>query len=152
MTWTFSEILIKIQKFSFKKVHLKLSVKCRPFCLGLNVLTFMCRRPNAPNLQHTITIGSLLTKFIGTESYSKWCYLSIKYKNTCYSYTETETIWPSIWRPPFQMYSLDWMLSYFAPNFSERYSQAHYWQYGNIGSDNGLARTGDEPSTQPMVA
>ena len=35
-----SEILIKIQIFSFKKMHLKMSSgKWRPFCLGLNVLT-----------------------------------------------------------------------------------------------------------------
>ena len=36
----FSEILIAIEAFSFKKMHLKiLSAKWRPFCLGLNVLT-----------------------------------------------------------------------------------------------------------------
>ena len=36
---TFSEILIYIQTFSFKKMHLKMSsAKWRPFCLGLNVL------------------------------------------------------------------------------------------------------------------
>ena len=36
----FSEIFIKIYTFSFKKMHLKMSSgKCRPFCLGLNVLT-----------------------------------------------------------------------------------------------------------------
>ena len=35
----FSEILIKIHTFSFKKMHLKMSSgKCRTFCLGLNVL------------------------------------------------------------------------------------------------------------------
>ena len=35
----FSEILIAIHKFSFKKMHLKMSsAKRRPFCLGLNVL------------------------------------------------------------------------------------------------------------------
>ena len=35
----FSEMLIKIHTFSFKKIHLKmLSGKWRPFCLGLNVL------------------------------------------------------------------------------------------------------------------
>ena len=35
----FSEILIEIYTFSFKKIHLKmLSGKCRFFCLGLNVL------------------------------------------------------------------------------------------------------------------
>ena len=36
----FSEIIIKIHMFSFKKMHLKLSSeKWRPFCLSLNVLT-----------------------------------------------------------------------------------------------------------------
>ena len=35
----FSEILIGIQTFSFKKIHLKMSsAKWRPFCLSLNVL------------------------------------------------------------------------------------------------------------------
>ena len=35
----FNEILIEIQTFSFKKMHLKMSSgKWRPFCLGLNVL------------------------------------------------------------------------------------------------------------------
>ena len=35
----FSEILIKIHTFSFKKIHLKMSSgKWRPSCLGLNVL------------------------------------------------------------------------------------------------------------------
>ena len=36
----FSEFLIEILTFSFKKMHLKVSSgKWRPFCLGLNVLT-----------------------------------------------------------------------------------------------------------------
>ena len=36
------EILIGIQTFPFKKMHLKMSsAKWRPFCLGLNVLTLM---------------------------------------------------------------------------------------------------------------
>ena len=35
----FSEIVIEIHTFSFKKIHLKMSSgKWRPFCLGLNVL------------------------------------------------------------------------------------------------------------------
>ena len=39
--WTnLSEILIEINTFSFKKMHLKMSSgKWRPFCLSLNVLT-----------------------------------------------------------------------------------------------------------------
>ena len=37
----FSEILIGIHTFSFKKIYFKLSsAKWRPFCLGLNVLTW----------------------------------------------------------------------------------------------------------------
>ena len=36
----FSEIWIKIHTYSFKKMRLKMSSgNCRPFCLGLNVLT-----------------------------------------------------------------------------------------------------------------
>ena len=36
----FSEIFIEIRRFSFKKMHLKMSSgKWRPFCVGLNVLT-----------------------------------------------------------------------------------------------------------------
>ena len=39
----FSEILIKIHTFSFKKMQLKMSSgKWRPFCLGLNVLKLLC--------------------------------------------------------------------------------------------------------------
>ena len=42
----FSEILIKIHTFSFKKMHFKLSSgKWQPFCLGLNVLTFETLQP-----------------------------------------------------------------------------------------------------------
>ena len=41
----FREILFKIQKFSFKKMHLKmLSIKWQPFCLGLNVLRVTTRK------------------------------------------------------------------------------------------------------------
>ena len=35
----FSEILIEIPTFSFKKIHLKVFAKWQPFYLGLNVLT-----------------------------------------------------------------------------------------------------------------
>ena len=41
----FSEILIEILTFSFKKIRLKLSsAKRRPFCLGLNMLNFLIYR------------------------------------------------------------------------------------------------------------
>ena len=42
----FSEILIEILTFSFKKTWFKVSsAKWRPFCLGLNVLTLLVLRP-----------------------------------------------------------------------------------------------------------
>ena len=43
----FSEILIEIPTFSLKKIRLKMSsARCRPFCLGLNVLnTFRLTEP-----------------------------------------------------------------------------------------------------------
>ena len=41
----FSEILIGIQTFSIKEMHLKMSsAKWRPFCLGLDVLTTVANR------------------------------------------------------------------------------------------------------------
>ena len=53
----FSEMLIQIHTFSFKKIHLKmLSGKWRPFCLSLNVLikttneTHSCRTTQLPYL------------------------------------------------------------------------------------------------------
>ena len=52
--WTnFSEIWIKIQKFSFLKMHLKMSSgNWRPFCPGLNVLSYClhCYQPPHPRM------------------------------------------------------------------------------------------------------
>ena len=52
----FSEILIEIHTFSFKKMHLKMSAgKWRPFCLGLNVLnsTKVIKRTSSYIFTHT---------------------------------------------------------------------------------------------------
>ena len=47
----FSEILIEIHTFSFKKMHLKMSSgKWRPFCLDLNVLTAVGTKALKPNI------------------------------------------------------------------------------------------------------
>ena len=47
----FSEIFIEIQTISFKKIHLKMSSgKWRPFCLGLNVLTWSNAMPTDTGL------------------------------------------------------------------------------------------------------
>ena len=38
----FREIWIKYHNFHLKKLNLKMSVKCQPFCLGNNMLTLAC--------------------------------------------------------------------------------------------------------------
>ena len=49
----FSEILIIIQTFSFKKILLEMSsVKCRPFCLGLNVLMVVSQSERRISTEH----------------------------------------------------------------------------------------------------
>ena len=67
----FSEILIGIQTFSFKKMHLKMSsAKCRLFCLGLNVLKSKIRL-----LTHTLfsKVGSLYFFHLMTSSWNWKC-------------------------------------------------------------------------------
>ena len=55
----FSEILIEIRKFSFKKMRLKMSsAKWRPFCLGLNELSAMSGR-------HTRDVYACIQKSLG---------------------------------------------------------------------------------------
>ena len=58
----FSEILIGVQTFSFKKMHLKMvSAKCRPFCPGLNVLrdviTHACPNFNGSLFELQLKLG-----------------------------------------------------------------------------------------------
>ena len=51
----FSEILIGIQTFSFRKMHLKISsAKWRPFCLGLNEFNAMLYSLYKPRGEHTV--------------------------------------------------------------------------------------------------
>ena len=64
----FSEILIEIQTFSFKKMHLKISsAKWRPFCLRLNVL-ISCK------YRHSLIIpGVMLMPLVATQTVAVWC-------------------------------------------------------------------------------
>ena len=63
--WTnFSESLIGIQIFSFTKMRMKMSsVKWRPFCLGLNVLTHYFRWLNAKEANPQCTEAASLVSF-----------------------------------------------------------------------------------------
>ena len=66
----FSEILIKILTFSFKKMRLKVSSgKWRPFCLGLNVLS----EGSHPSYGHNI------------KSFDKMHFLQCRCQNAMYS-------------------------------------------------------------------
>ena len=59
----FREILIGIQTFSFKKIHLKMSsAKWRPFCLGLNVL-----KPGSGNEFGTCTCNVVAMVYVATN-------------------------------------------------------------------------------------
>ena len=53
----FSEMLIEIHTFSFTKIHLKMSGKWRPFCLGLNVVT----HPHGLERVHSFPVFCLWT-------------------------------------------------------------------------------------------
>ena len=65
----FIEILIGIQTFSFKKMHLKMSSeKWRPFCLGLNVLKTSKKHPiwsSADRVHNNIIQNGLIGWFLG---------------------------------------------------------------------------------------
>ena len=64
----FTEFLIGIQTFSFKKMHLKMSsAKCRPFSLGLNVLTHLSQSQMA-----IILLTSLSNGFYSMTSFVFW--------------------------------------------------------------------------------
>ena len=62
----FIEIWIKIESFSFRKMHFKLSsAKWRPFCFGLNVLTV-----SMTNSRMQFTAGT--SPHIQSQSINKW--------------------------------------------------------------------------------
>ena len=105
----FSELLIGIHTFSFKKIHLKMSsVKWRPFCLGLNVLISQRTCPISPTLEQTcayffsewcivgcgtgalwVCVPGLMTPMYATENkvtigpLMTWCLFGGKHYLTC---------------------------------------------------------------------
>ena len=76
----FSEMLIEIHTFSFKKIHLKMSSgKWRPFCLGLNVLNKLCLR----EVKRSATCRSLYSWWV--DLLTVWMFNSL---------WPSDTIWP----------------------------------------------------------
>ena len=68
----FSEMLIEIHTFSFKKIHLKMSSrKWRPFCPGLNVLKYLqCGIPQLECRYRELKNPQLECNTIVTATYS----------------------------------------------------------------------------------
>ena len=94
----FNEVVIEIQAFSFKKMHLKmLSGKWRPFCLGLNVkCIFLCTpgpRPNKANGIHCYVlcnVSQILNFSRVYDLHSNPYYISIKC--TCYDFFNCDIV------------------------------------------------------------
>ena len=79
----FSEILIEIHKFSFKKMHFKTSsVKWRPFCFGLNVLSDILIVHICSISTHAIILSSILHNIIWSIKYVELC----NFRTLCYFY------------------------------------------------------------------
>ena len=93
----FSEIFIKIYTFSFKKMHsIMSSAKWRPFCLGLNVLTWVMLK------------WSYQVNFIHTC----WCPVSIQYQGIQGDHFTKDKIWDHNWN----LVKLNSILSNFPSN------------------------------------
>ena len=66
----FSEILIEIHTFSFKKMHLKMSLgKWQPSCLGLNVLKTSLDESRHPNSKYNCIVSWHLNSMNLSDSY-----------------------------------------------------------------------------------
>ena len=74
----FSEMLIEIHTFSFKKIHLKMSGKWRPFCHGLNVLRVPVYWPRSFQVTHTwLDILFLIYLKVGGNGWPKQNFILI---------------------------------------------------------------------------
>ena len=103
----FSEILIGIHTFSFKKMHLKmLSAKWRPFCLGLNVLIITHWR-----IPHSWAKTSIYTDFDWITKPDCLVNFSLRRYNRAWLY-KTKSITKKVYLPVTNMISilLKWII------------------------------------------
>ena len=88
-----SEVLIEIKTFSLKKMHLKMSCgKCRPFCLGLNVLILISDVLWVNAYKHGRHDGMLRDyniKIMQTTMYRPTCIA--EKQQSCMRYIKTDT-------------------------------------------------------------
>ena len=138
----FSEILIVIQTFSFKKMHLKMSsAKWRPFCLGLNELKwhlcFMCgtTTTHVGMMCHAQFPGQMI-KGQGHSGHLNFlqcllcglmdCVFAIYEANRLNKCIVTECTWQELWMPhvtlTFDFFTWKWCATYrpftYQANFS----------------------------------
>ena len=92
----FNEILICIQAFSFKKMHLKMaSAKWRPFCLGHNVLILdltlgfnALHGDNCKTRRETFTCLYMVCLILEVCHYSNWCHFVVLISLTHWGWVE----------------------------------------------------------------
>ena len=97
----FSEILIEVKIFSFKKMRLKVSsAKWRPFCLGLNVFKGSPTSPVKSNRQPMANGSS-------TKSQT-FFHVGIIHFISSRKHLVAETKWTQFSRRHFQMHFLEW--------------------------------------------
>ena len=93
----FSEFLIGIQAFSFKKMHLKMSsVKWRPFCLRLNVLMLYFSGTNVVVGKTSVTTPEVLWScilFVVSWLPSNQKLVTIKNTSLCTKNVFTKYLW-----------------------------------------------------------
>ena len=122
----FSEILMAIETFSFKKMHLKKSsAKWRPFCLGLNVLT-----------DQAALLG-ISEEILRHSPLCRLCQLSY-HKDELYGLTHWD--WnrmAAIFQTTFSNVIFLMKMYQFQLRFHWN-SQVSNYQYSSFGSDNGL--------------
>ena len=121
----FSEIVIEIQTFSLKKMHLKVSSgKWRPFCLGLNVLSNM--------LPPGVGLSSVRVSH-NTEIFKVW--LNRNPPAPPPHQTKTLNIGLNTWNIPApQKYLIThvWSRKYSPPVASNIYHWWHLWDFQKV--------------------
>ena len=126
----FSEILIGIQTFSSKKMHLKLSSGKRwLFCLGLNVLTqvLLQRCTHCNNIYRSIFVApEQLIKLTTDHFINRHSRQTPHPSNITGNFIETERKWPAFCKRHFQIKMLAWQLFNFVLNFVECFSRVQF--------------------------
>ena len=154
----FSEILIEIRTFSFKKMRLKVSsAKWPPFCLGLNVLMCLPSWPKSSYHKFALTFkwfiihyGMIFTSL--STIHHSWCKVC-HFNYGMYISVRFLAIYECFNALPPRRHMANLMidiLSDFVYNCPQVYAtRSHKWKV-NTGSSNGFVPSGSMPLIEPM--